>query len=71
MKEVLVGKADTVFEFGLVGPTESSGFGYIQQFAGSAIRTSGVPFDTALVTDDLGYEFSQFRECCCCLFFCP
>ena len=62
VEEIFVGKADTVFEFGLVGPAEGCGFGYIQQFARGAIRTGGIPFDTTFVADDFCYQFCQLFD---------
>ena len=58
-QEVLVGEADAVFEFGLVGPAEGGGLGDIEELARCAVRTGGVPLDLAFVADDLGDELGE------------
>ena len=59
MEEVFVGEADAVFEFGLIGPSESGGFAHIEELTWGAVRTSGVPFDFAFKTNDFGYKFGE------------
>ena len=54
----MVGEADAIFEFGLVSPAEGGGFGDVEEFAGGAVGTGGVPFDAALVVN---YFCNQFR----------
>ncbi len=61
-QEVLIGQADAVFEFGLVGPAEGGGFGDVEEFAGRAVGTGGVPFDAARVPHDAGHQFGELFD---------
>ena len=61
-QEVLIGQADAVFEFGFIGPAESGGFGDVEEFAGRAVGTGGVPFDAARVAHDFGHQFGELFD---------
>ena len=47
MEEIFVGETDAVFEFGLIGPSESGGFAHIEELTWGDVRTGGIPFDFA------------------------
>lgn len=59
VEEVLVGELYTLFELGAVGPAEGCSFAHIEQFAGCAVRTRGVPEYLSVVTHYLCYELRE------------
>ncbi len=59
LQKILIGQTDSVFKFGFVGPTQLGGFAHVQELAGGAVRTGGVPEDFAFVPHNLGDEFGK------------
>lgn len=59
LQEVLVGKADTVLELGLVGPAQSRSLRDVKQLARRAVRHRGIPADLARIADHFGNQFGQ------------
>lgn len=59
VQEVLVGQAQTVFQFRLVSPAQIGSLRHIQQLAGSTVRLGGIPLDLAGVAHDLGDQLGQ------------
>ena len=55
----MICQADAVFEFGTVGPAKVGGFAHVEELAGGAVGTGGVPEDAALVAYYLGYELGE------------
>lgn len=59
LQEILVSKADTVLEFGLVGPAQCRGLRDVKQLARRAVRHRGVPANLARIADYLGNQLGQ------------
>ena len=57
VQEILIAESDAVFKLGFVSPAEIGGFAYIQKLARGTVRTGGVPFDFALITDNFRNKF--------------
>lgn len=58
-QEILIRQTDAVFELGLVGPSQLSGFAHVQELAGGAVGTGGVPQDFSLKAYHLGHQFGE------------
>ena len=59
VEEVGVGETDAVLQLGLVGPAEGGGLRDVEELAGGAVGTGGVPLDAAFVADDFGDELGE------------
>ena len=59
VEEILIGQADAVFQLGLVDPAQPGGLAYIQEFAGRAVGTGGVPLDDARISYHFGHQFGE------------
>ena len=62
MQEVLIGKAQAVFQLGLIGPAQVRCLADVQQFAGCAVGLGGIPLDFAGVAYDLGDKLGQLLD---------